>query len=107
MRVVAVAYRNIDTHQESFSVADECDLILMGYLTFLDPPKESARPAIQQLHAHGVAVKVLTGDNEFVTQKICREIGIAHDKVLLGGEIEMLSDAQLKVAVEQHTILQN
>ena len=104
LRVVAVAYRNIDTHQESFSVADECDLILMGYLTFLDPPKESARPAIQQLHAHGVAVKVLTGDNEFVTQKICREIGIAHDKVLLGGEIEMLSDAQLKVAVEQHTI---
>lgn len=104
LRVVAVAYGDFNTVQENFSVADENDLILIGYLTFLDPPKESARPAIQQLHAHGVSVKVLTGDNEFVTQKICYEIGIAHDKVLLGGEIENLSDEQLKDAVEQHTI---
>jgi Mg2+-importing ATPase len=88
---VAVAYRDFDGICENFSVKDESDLILAGYITFLDPPKESARPAIQQLHAHGVSVKVLTGDNEFVTQKICQEIGIPHEKVLLGGMVETLS----------------
>ncbi|MEB3766620.1 magnesium-translocating P-type ATPase [Acinetobacter sp. MD2] len=104
LRVVAVAYRQFDADQDTFSVQDECNLTLIGYLTFLDPPKESARPAVEKLHAYGVAVKVLTGDNEFVTQKICREIGIAHDKVLLGGTIEQLTDTELKQAVEEHTI---
>ncbi|ENV79415.1 MULTISPECIES: magnesium-translocating P-type ATPase [Acinetobacter] len=104
LRVVAVAYRDFDGICENFSVKDESDLILAGYITFLDPPKESARPAIQQLHAHGVSVKVLTGDNEFVTQKICQEIGIPHEKVLLGGMVETLSDEDLKQAVEEYTI---
>ena len=104
LRVVAVAYRDFDGICENFSVKDESDLILAGYITFLDPPKESARPAIQQLHAHGVSVKVLTGDNEFVTQKICQEIGIPHEKVLLGGMIETLSDEDLKLVVEEYTI---
>ncbi|MFW1925535.1 magnesium-translocating P-type ATPase [Acinetobacter ursingii] len=104
LRVVAVAYRDFDGICENFSVKDESDLILAGYITFLDPPKESARPAIQQLHAHGVSVKVLTGDNEFVTQKICQEIGIPHEKVLLGGTVETLSDEDLKQAVEEYTI---
>ncbi|MEB3754380.1 magnesium-translocating P-type ATPase [Acinetobacter sp. MD2(2019)] len=104
LRVVAVAYRQFDADQDTFSVQDECNLTLIGYLTFLDPPKESARPAVEKLHAYGVAVKVLTGDNEFVTQKICREIGIAHEQVLLGGTIEQLTDAELKQAVEEHTI---
>ena len=104
LRVVAVAYRDFDGICENFSVKDESDLILAGYITFLDPPKESARPAIQQLHAHGVSVKVLTGDNEFVTQKICQEIGISHEKVLLGGMVETLSDEDLKLVVEEYTI---
>ncbi|WP_151981926.1 magnesium-translocating P-type ATPase [Acinetobacter guerrae] len=104
LRVVAVAYRDFKMTQENFSVHDESDLILTGYITFLDPPKESAQPAVKQLHAHGVTVKVLTGDNEFVTQKICHEIGIPNDKVLLGGKIETLSDAELKQAVEDYTI---
>ncbi|MFW1806423.1 magnesium-translocating P-type ATPase [Acinetobacter ursingii] len=104
LRVVAVAYRDFNGICENFSVKDESDLILAGYITFLDPPKESARPAIQQLHAHGVSVKVLTGDNEFVTQKICQEIGIPHEKVLLGGMVETLSDEDLKQAVEEYTI---
>ena len=104
LRVVAVAYRDFDGICENFSVKDESDLILAGYITFLDPPKESARPAIQQLHAHGVSVKVLTGDNEFVTQKICQEIGIPHEKVLLGGMVETLSDEDLKLVVEEYTI---
>ncbi|RSF41531.1 magnesium-translocating P-type ATPase [Acinetobacter baumannii] len=104
LRVVAVAYREFKNHQENYSVVDESDLILIGYITFLDPPKESAKEAIQSLHAHGVTVKVLTGDNEFVTQKVCREIGLNYDQVLLGGVIETLTDQQLKRAVEQYHI---
>lgn len=104
LRVVAVAYREFPTTQENFSVADESDLILIGYVAFLDPPKESAMAAVKSLHAHGVAVKVLTGDNEFVTQKVCREIGIQCERILLGGIIETLSDKQLKEAVEHYDI---
>ncbi|MFA3152713.1 magnesium-translocating P-type ATPase [Acinetobacter baumannii] len=104
LRVVAVAYREFKNHQENYSVVDESDLILIGYITFLDPPKESAKEAVQRLHAHGVTVKVLTGDNEFVTQKVCREIGLNYDQVLLGGVIETLTDQQLKRAVEQYHI---
>ncbi|MFA3541258.1 magnesium-translocating P-type ATPase [Acinetobacter baumannii] len=104
LRVVAVAYREFKNHQENYSVVDESDLILIGYITFLDPPKESAKEAVQRLHAHGVTVKVLTGDNESVTQKVCREIGLNYDQVLLGGVIETLTDQQLKRAVEQYHI---
>ncbi|HDI2850301.1 TPA: magnesium-translocating P-type ATPase [Acinetobacter baumannii] len=104
LRVVAVAYREFKKHQENYSVVDESDLILIGYITFLDPPKESAKEAVQSLQAHGVTVKVLTGDNEFVTQKVCREIGLNYDQVLLGGVIETLTDQQLKRAVEQYHI---
>ncbi|XZW11630.1 magnesium-translocating P-type ATPase [Acinetobacter baumannii] len=104
LRVVAVAYREFKNYQENYSVVDESDLILIGYIAFLDPPKESAKEAVQRLHAHGVTVKVLTGDNEFVTQKVCREIGLNYDQVLLGGVIETLTDQQLKRAVEQYHI---
>ena len=104
LRVVAVAYREFSNTQENYSVADESELILVGYLTFLDPPKESAIAAIQSLYALGVTVKVLTGDNEFVTQKVCREIGIDSHRVLLGGVIETLTDAQLQQAVEHYHI---
>ena len=104
LRVVAVAYREFSNTQENYSVADENELILVGYLTFLDPPKESAIAAIQSLYALGVTVKVLTGDNEFVTQKVCREIGIDSHRVLLGGVIETLTDAQLQQAVEHYHI---
>lgn len=104
LRVVAVAYREFSHAQENYSVADESELILVGYLTFLDPPKESAIAAIQSLYALGVTVKVLTGDNEFVTQKVCREIGIDSHRVLLGGVIETLTDAQLQQAVEHYHI---
>ncbi|MFX5832490.1 magnesium-translocating P-type ATPase [Acinetobacter baumannii] len=104
LRVVAVAYREFKNHQENYSVVDENDLILIGYITFLDPPKESAKEAVQSLQAHGVTVKVLTGDNEFITQKVCREIGMNYDQVLLGGVIETLTDQQLKRAVEQYHI---
>ncbi len=100
LRVVAVAYRDFDGKLDNFSVADESDLILIGYVAFLDPPKESAAPALAQLAAHGVNVKVLTGDNEFVTQKVCKELGLDHEHVLLGSEVENMTDEELKFAVE-------
>lgn len=76
LRVIAVAYRDFEHKLDDFSIQDESKLVLIGYLTFLDPPKESARPALEQLAKYGVQVKVLTGDNEFVTQKICKELNL-------------------------------
>jgi P-type Mg2+ transporter len=83
---------------------DERDLIVQGFLTFLDPPKETARPAIEALRANGVAIKILTGDNAVVTAKICREVGLEAGTPLLGRDIEALDDDQLRGAVAAHTV---
>ncbi|KAA0947684.1 magnesium-translocating P-type ATPase [Pseudomonas sp. ANT_H14] len=99
LRVVAVAAQPVAVG-DIYSVADECDLTLIGYVAFLDPPKESTAPALKALAAHGVAVKVLTGDNELVTAKICREVGLEQQGLLMGNDIESMSDAQLAEAVE-------
>ncbi len=104
LRVVAVAAREQPPTQETYGVADERELTLIGYVAFLDPPKESTAPALKALAAHGVRVKVLTGDNERVTAKICREVGLPADGVLLGGEIERMGDAELAAVVEQATV---
>ncbi|MGZ5948687.1 MAG: magnesium-translocating P-type ATPase [Isosphaeraceae bacterium] len=87
-----------------YSKADECDLILNGYAAFLDPPKETATRALATLHGHGVAVKVITGDNDLVARKICKEVGISTESVLLGKDIEEMSDDQLSDAVERSTL---
>ena len=94
-RVVAVAYKEMPGGENGVSVADESDLTLLGYIAFLDPPKESAGPAIGALNKSGVAVKIITGDNEIITRKICREVGLDVDRIVLGPEIEKLSDAEL------------
>jgi P-type Mg2+ transporter len=99
-RVLALACKDVPP-KAAYSREDECDLTLKGYVAFLDPPKDSARPALRALHEHGVAVKVLTGDNELVSRKICREVGIATDEVLLGSQVEAMSDAELAEAAEQ------
>ena len=104
LRVVAVASKEMPPTQETYGVSDETGLTLIGYVAFLDPPKESTEPALKALAAHGVAVKVLTGDNELVTAKICREVGLATDTILLGADVERMSDADLSVAVETHAI---
>ena len=98
-RVLAVATKKIDK-RHAYSKSDESDLILTGYLAFLDPPKDTAIEAIAALHQHGVAVKVLTGDNDLVTRKVCTEVGIDAQKIILGREIEHMSDAQLSEAVD-------
>lgn len=104
LRVVAVAAKELPPVQQSYGVADESGLTLIGYVAFLDPPKESTEPALEALAAHGVKVKVLTGDNELVTAKICREVGLAAETVLLGSDIERMDDEALAKAVESHDI---
>ena len=94
-RVVAVAYKEMPPKQTTYSVADESDLTLLGYIAFLDPPKETCAAAIGALKASGVQVKILTGDNDIVTRKICHEVGLAVDRIVLGSEIANLSPEEL------------
>ncbi|SFB39539.1 Mg2+-importing ATPase [Collimonas sp. OK607] len=104
LRVVAVAAKDLPPTKEVYGVADECNLVLIGYIAFLDPPKESTKPALDALKAHGITVKILTGDNELVTAKICRQVGLAVDGMLLGSDVEKMSDADLAVAVDTTTV---
>jgi Mg2+-importing ATPase len=97
--VLAVATRKVEK-QVAYSKADECTLVLTGYLAFLDPPKDTAAKAITVLRQHGITVKVLTGDNDLVTRKVCTEVGIDAGKILLGSQVEGLTDPQLAEAVE-------
>lgn len=105
-RVLALGVREL-TEQECqtpFSARDEHDLILRGFLTFLDPPKESAEKAIAALRENGVEVKVLTGDNPIITAKICRDVGLEPGTPLLGADIDKLTDKELAIEAEQRTI---
>ena len=102
-RVLAVAYRDLKD-KPSYSKEDECELILKGYVAFLDPPKDTALAAIKALQDHGVAVKVLTGDNELVSRKICSEVGIDVEHSLIGGQVEKMSDAELAENVGKTTL---
>ncbi|HVC99393.1 MAG TPA: magnesium-translocating P-type ATPase, partial [Pirellulales bacterium] len=102
-RVLALAYRDL-APKSAYSKEDERDLILRGYVAFLDPPKDTARSAIAALHDHGISVKVITGDNELVSKKICREVGIATESVLLGSQVETMSDTQLAGAAATATL---
>ena len=104
LRVVAVAMKELPPSQTTYAVADEADLTLIGYIAFLDPPKESAAPALKALAAHGIQVKVLTGDNGLVTARVCGQVGLSADKVLLGPQVERMTDAELSQAVEQHQV---
>jgi Mg2+-importing ATPase len=102
-RVLAIGYKDLE-RRAAYSKEDERDMILKGYVAFLDPPKETAGPAIAALGTHGVTVKVLTGDNELVSRKICHEVGLPTDRVLLGSQVETLSDAELAEAAERTSL---
>jgi Mg2+-importing ATPase len=104
LRVVAVAAKELPPTKDVYAQTDESDLVLVGYIAFLDPPKESTAPALKALKEHGVDVKILTGDNELVTAKICREVGLPVVGMLLGSQIEKMSDAELAAAAETTTI---
>jgi Mg2+-importing ATPase len=103
-RVVAVAYKEMDPSKTTYSVKDEADLTLLGYIAFLDPPKESAREAIAVLARRGVLVKILTGDNEVITRKICHEVSIDVGEILLGDKVAPMSDAELADVADRTTV---
>ncbi|NMA04663.1 MAG: magnesium-translocating P-type ATPase, partial [Clostridiales bacterium] len=104
MRVIGLAQKNDVPDENVFGVKDESNMVLMGYIAFLDPPKDSAAGAVKALKDHGVTVKVLTGDNEIVTKRVCREVGLPIDNVLLGTDIEELTDEQLSSMIHNTTI---
>jgi Mg2+-importing ATPase len=104
LRVLVVAIRRDPAGERAYGVADETGLTAVGCLAFLDPPKDSAATAIRALHHHGVAVKVITGDNEAVTQKICTEVGLDVTASALGRDIEQLDDDALDAMVEKTTV---
>ena len=101
-RVLAIAQKSNPSPVGAVSAADECDMVLMGYLAFLDPPKESTADAIEALRQHGVATKILTGDNEKVTRTICKQVGLEVNNMLLGQDIAAMDDEQLAREAE-HT----
>jgi Mg2+-importing ATPase len=98
-RVLAVATKKVEK-KAAYAKVDEAELVLTGYLAFLDPPKNTAATAITVLRQHGVAIKVLTGDNDLVTRKVCTEVGINAEKIVLGSQVETMTDPQLADAVE-------
>lgn len=104
MRVIAVSQKTNPSPVGEFSTEDENDMVLIGYLAFLDPPKESAAAAIEALRTNGVAMKVLTGDNEEVAKSVCKQVGIKFDKVYVGSEIDELSDDALGDLAEKTSV---
>jgi P-type Mg2+ transporter len=96
-RALALGMREIEA-KASYSRDDESELTLMGFIAFLDPPKDSAAEAIRALNSNGVAVKILTGDNDIVTRNVCRQVGIKVEKYLIGPQVEAMSDEELTVA---------
>lgn len=105
LRVIAIAQRNEIYHDiKTFGIQDEIDMVLIGYVAFLDPPKDSAKEAIQALNEYGVAVKVITGDNELVAKKVCNEVGIPIDNILTGKEIENMSEEEFLSKIEKTTL---
>jgi Mg2+-importing ATPase len=99
-RVLAVAYKPVE-RQTAYTVADECDLRLVGFAAFLDPPREGVAEMLTALRADGIDVKIITGDNELVTQHICRRVGLAADEIVLGEAVERMSDPALAAVAER------
>ena len=104
MRVIAVAQKTNPSPVGEFSPADEKDMVLMGYLAFLDPPKDSAASAIKALNENGVQVKILTGDNDKVTRNVCRQVGIPVKEILLGSDLDNMSDEELGKKAEEISV---
>ena len=103
-RVLGIAYREFPQSKQVFSVADESDLILLGYIAFLDPPKGSAAKALASLKQFGVATKILTGDNALVTRKICKDVGLDDQEVITGDKLLGLDETQLGELAEKNNV---
>jgi Mg2+-importing ATPase len=102
LRVIAVAIKQVDSQpNKQYGIPDESNLTLVGYVAFLDPPKETAAPALAALAAHGVAVKILTGDNELVSRKVCHDVGLSPPPAVLGCQVDLMSDTELEEVAEK------
>jgi P-type Mg2+ transporter len=104
-RVLAIAYREFDRTKQTFSVADETGMILLGYIGFFDPAKDTSAKAIAALGRHGVAVKILTGDNELVTRKVCNDVAMPITKIVTGPQLALLDEAAFGKEVEDANVL--
>ena len=102
-RVLAVAYRSVPL-EAHYGVTDEQSMVLLGFLTFADPPKPDAAQVLQALKNDGVQVKILTGDNELVTRHVCEQVGLESRRIVLGSELDQMSDEALAKIVEQVTV---
>ncbi|MFA5041362.1 MAG: magnesium-translocating P-type ATPase [Bdellovibrionales bacterium] len=103
-RVIAVAHKDMSPEQSIYGVKDEGDMTLIGFVAFLDPPKESAAPALAALEGHGIKVKILTGDNEIVARRICRDVNLTIEGEILGNDLDEMSDDVLDEKVEHTTL---
>lgn len=103
-RVIAVAYKSLPVTDKTYSVADENNFIYLGLMAFLDPPKETASDAIRMLNQYNIDVKILTGDNEIITRRVCHEVNLLVENILLGPDIEKMSDKELSEEVDRTTI---
>ncbi len=104
LRILLVGHKKVEPQNKPFGPADESNLILSGIIGFLDPPKETAGPAIKALRAQGIKVRVITGDNEIATRRICNEINLAIDGMVPGSEVEIAAESELKTLVEENNI---
>ncbi|WP_430606250.1 magnesium-translocating P-type ATPase [Enterococcus sp. AZ170] len=104
LRVLAVSQKTNPATIDEFSVSDENEMVLIGYLAFLDPPKETTKVALEALKNHGVGVKVLTGDNALVTKSVSKQVGLAHEELISGSEIARMNDSELKMIAEKYNI---
>lgn len=104
LRVIGVAQKTNPSVVGEFSVKDESEMVLIGYLAFLDPPKETTKQALKALKDHGVAVKVLTGDNELVTRSVCRQVGLEINELITGEKISEMNDRELAQVAEDHEV---
>ena len=104
LRVIAVAQKTNPSVVGEFSIKDESDMVLIGYLAFLDPPKETTKDALKALKDHGVGVKVLTGDNALVTKSVCKQVGLAEEELITGSEIAKMTDEELTIVAEEFNI---
>ncbi|MCC8072763.1 MAG: magnesium-translocating P-type ATPase [Clostridiales bacterium] len=100
-RVLVIAQKSYQSANEAFTAEDECDMVLLGYLAFLDPVKETSASALKALKARGVKTKILTGDNERVTRTVCKKVGLKIKNMLLGSDLDMMSDSQLSKVIEK------
>jgi len=103
-RVLAVSYKNVGGEKQVYSINDENDMVFLGFVAFIDPPKETARESLQLLSKAGVELKIITGDNELVTRKICEQLGFEIKGVVLGNEIAQMQDDALARVVEDANI---